>query len=203
MVKACDKCQTEFKGWGTTCAACRKTGAGGGAATAASASTACHACGKTVYAMEKLVIDGTLFHKDCFRCKMCNGKLMIGKFSRAPTGEFYCPTHFKELFRLRGRYDEDPTKLGNKADSPRGGPAQNANDSPPVSTKPEPPPPGSAKPEQLPVSAVSVQPTPGAQAGDLASGPPQSASPAAPAAESILEKPQELVSTGPITSATG
>mmetsp|Transcript_28283 Transcript_28283/g.71768 ORF Transcript_28283/g.71768 Transcript_28283/m.71768 type:complete len:157 (-) Transcript_28283:393-863(-) len=122
MVKSCDRCQNEFKGFGPTCAACRKKGTAQcegetgrapavQAGSSFSSSTACHSCGKTVYAMEKLVVDGTLFHKDCFRCAKCSGKLAIGKFSRAPTGEFYCPTHFKELFRLRGRYDEKLSNL--------------------------------------------------------------------------------------------
>ena len=30
------------------------------------------ACSKTVYAMEKLEVDGKLYHKPCFRCKECN-----------------------------------------------------------------------------------------------------------------------------------
>ncbi|CAD7965637.1 unnamed protein product [Amoebophrya sp. A25] len=118
MVKQCDRCKAEFKGFGTTCPECRRSGpAPNSGSTPASSSTACIVCNKTVYAMEKLVVDGALFHKDCFRCKACNGKLSIGKFSRAPSGEFFCPTHFKELFRLRGKYDEDPSKLKTAHDS--------------------------------------------------------------------------------------
>ena len=35
----------------------------------------CPVCTKKVYPMEKVQIDGKLFHKNCFRCNHCKGQL--------------------------------------------------------------------------------------------------------------------------------
>ena len=32
----------------------------------------CSACGKRVYAMERLEVDKRILHKNCFRCSKCN-----------------------------------------------------------------------------------------------------------------------------------
>ena len=108
MPKDCATCATSFSGWGPTCASCRKTGTNVDK-PCASTTNACESCQKPVYAMEKTVAEGLLFHITCFKCKQCGSKLSPGKFSRAPggSGGFYCPTHYKELFRLKGRYEID------------------------------------------------------------------------------------------------
>ena len=36
------------------------------------ASETCSACGKRVYAMERLEVDKRILHKNCFRCSKCN-----------------------------------------------------------------------------------------------------------------------------------
>lgn len=53
--------------------------------------------------MEKHVIEGLLFHNTCFKCTTCGRKLGV-QFSRNGQ-DFYCGTHYAELFKLRGRYD--------------------------------------------------------------------------------------------------
>lgn len=37
----------------------------------------CETCAKTVYETEKLLADGRIFHKGCFRCKECNGVMKV------------------------------------------------------------------------------------------------------------------------------
>lgn len=70
---------------------------------------ACSACGKKVYKMEEVRVDCTtgsiLLHKVCFRCTECNGKLSLGSYA-AVNGVVYCKPHFKQLFSLKGNYDE-------------------------------------------------------------------------------------------------
>lgn len=66
--------------------------------------------------MEKTEIEGMVIHTACFRCAKCNCKLTPAKFSRTPAGVFYCPTHYQELFRLRGKYDQDASAVGKGAD---------------------------------------------------------------------------------------
>ncbi|KXS10042.1 hypothetical protein M427DRAFT_159899 [Gonapodya prolifera JEL478] len=72
---------------------------------ASSGSPKCPACGKSVYPMEELRVDEARFHKSCFRCTECKGVLSAGKFA-ALDGKYYCTHHFKQLFALKGNYNE-------------------------------------------------------------------------------------------------
>ena len=65
----------------------------------------CHTCMKTVYAMEKLEADGKLFHKGCFRCTSCSKCVGLGTYASLE-GKIYCKPHFKQLFKLKGNYNE-------------------------------------------------------------------------------------------------
>ncbi|XP_062385430.1 uncharacterized protein LOC134072653 [Sardina pilchardus] len=65
----------------------------------------CSACLKPVYPMEKLVAGKLVLHKLCFCCKHCKKKLSIHNHS-ALYGEFYCTTHYQQLFKRKGNYDE-------------------------------------------------------------------------------------------------
>eukprot|EP01135_Chromosphaera_perkinsii_P009973 Nk52_evm8s1992 gene=Nk52_evmTU8s1992 len=65
----------------------------------------CQVCTKTVYPMEKLVADGTVFHKVCLKCAECKKVLNLGNYA-ALEGMFYCKPHFKQLFMKKGNYDE-------------------------------------------------------------------------------------------------
>jgi len=68
-------------------------------------SNTCAVCGKIVYQMEKVSIDGYTFHKNCFTCAHCTKVLKPGNFA-ALSGKFYCKPHFKQLFALKGNYSE-------------------------------------------------------------------------------------------------
>lgn len=65
----------------------------------------CTVCDKRVYEMEKLLVDGTLFHKWCFKCKHCNKTLGLGEFASMDR-QVFCKPHFKQLFKAKGNYDE-------------------------------------------------------------------------------------------------
>jgi hypothetical protein len=66
---------------------------------------ACAVCGKTVYAMEKMVADKVLFHKNCMKCTHCSKTLGLGNFA-ALNGKYYCKPHFKQLFQTKGNYSD-------------------------------------------------------------------------------------------------
>jgi hypothetical protein len=70
-----------------------------------SASEKCKYCGKAVYAMEKGEADGMVFHKTCFRCSTCNKMVKMGSYASLE-GKIYCKAHFKQLFKLKGNYNE-------------------------------------------------------------------------------------------------
>ncbi|XP_048867067.1 uncharacterized protein LOC125740220 [Brienomyrus brachyistius] len=55
--------------------------------------------------MEKMVADKVIFHSNCFCCKHCKKKLGIHNYS-AIYGEFYCASHYQQLFKTKGNYDE-------------------------------------------------------------------------------------------------
>jgi len=69
----------------------------------------CVACGKTVYATERMVVedkeDKQTFHKGCLKCSHCSVVLNLGNYA-AMKGVFYCKPHFKQLFAAKGNYDE-------------------------------------------------------------------------------------------------
>eukprot|EP00041_Stephanoeca_diplocostata_P026358 m.709389 g.709389 ORF g.709389 m.709389 type:complete len:613 (+) comp22944_c0_seq5:228-2066(+) len=65
----------------------------------------CVCCNKTVYAMEKIVADGQVWNKSCFKCCTCKKVLSLGNFA-ALEGKLYCKPCFKKLFKLKGNYSE-------------------------------------------------------------------------------------------------
>jgi len=58
-----------------------------------------------VYPMEQLVADGLFFLKGCFTCQECKKPIGLGSYA-ALQGKIYCKPHFKQLFKLKGNYDE-------------------------------------------------------------------------------------------------
>jgi hypothetical protein len=65
----------------------------------------CAVCKKTVYSMERITADGNSYHKNCFRCAECHRTLSLGNFAQSKQ-YFYCKPHFKQLFQLKGNYDD-------------------------------------------------------------------------------------------------
>lgn len=55
--------------------------------------------------MESLIADKQNFHKSCFRCEHCKGKLSLGNYASLH-GRMYCKPHYKQLFKSKGNYDE-------------------------------------------------------------------------------------------------
>jgi len=62
----------------------------------------CHACGKRVYAMEQRLVEGLVFHKDCFRCTTCSRKLE-NNYAKNELG-FFCMTHFHQIAKVTCGY---------------------------------------------------------------------------------------------------
>eukprot|EP00039_Didymoeca_costata_P008052 m.107378 g.107378 ORF g.107378 m.107378 type:complete len:471 (+) comp13926_c0_seq3:270-1682(+) len=65
----------------------------------------CPACGKQVYSMEKIAVDGEWYHQQCFKCSQCGQTLTAGRYAKAH-GVVYCKPHFAQLFKSKGNYDE-------------------------------------------------------------------------------------------------
>jgi len=65
----------------------------------------CVTCSKTVYVTERIVAGDSVFHKGCFRCAHCKNTIRLGNYA-ALDGKYYCKPHFKQLFALKGNYNE-------------------------------------------------------------------------------------------------
>ena len=49
--------------------------------------------------------DEKIYHKKCFKCSECSKILSTGTYA-ALQGKIFCKPHFKQLFKLKGNYDE-------------------------------------------------------------------------------------------------
>uniref|UniRef100_A0A8C6U1I6 LIM zinc-binding domain-containing protein n=1 Tax=Neogobius melanostomus TaxID=47308 RepID=A0A8C6U1I6_9GOBI len=65
----------------------------------------CVACSKTVYPLERLVANQSVYHGACFRCAHCKSKLSLGSYASLHNN-VYCKPHFCQLFKAKGNYDE-------------------------------------------------------------------------------------------------
>ncbi|KAK5902800.1 hypothetical protein CesoFtcFv8_008021 [Champsocephalus esox] len=60
-------------------------------------SDVCHFCTKRVYVMERLSAEGYFFHRECFRCDICNSTLRLGGYIYdSEDGKFYCKMHYAQ-----------------------------------------------------------------------------------------------------------
>ncbi|XP_066504577.1 F-actin-monooxygenase mical2b isoform X1 [Hoplias malabaricus] len=60
-------------------------------------SDTCHFCKKRVYVMERLSAEGYFFHRECFRCDVCNATLRLGGHAfDSDQGIFFCKLHFSQ-----------------------------------------------------------------------------------------------------------
>ncbi|XP_030454098.1 LIM domain-containing protein WLIM2b-like [Syzygium oleosum] len=75
----------------------------------------CKACDKTVHLIELVSADGVPYHKTCFKCSHCNGKLVISSFS-SMDGVLYCKPHFEQLFKETGSYSKKFQQSGKSSD---------------------------------------------------------------------------------------
>ncbi|XP_019733686.1 F-actin-monooxygenase mical2b isoform X2 [Hippocampus comes] len=57
----------------------------------------CHFCSKRVYVMERLSAEGFFFHRECFRCDVCNCTLRLGGHTfNSYEAKFYCKMHYTQ-----------------------------------------------------------------------------------------------------------
>ncbi|PQM43126.1 hypothetical protein Pyn_23032 [Prunus yedoensis var. nudiflora] len=65
----------------------------------------CVACKKTVYPIEKVAVDGTSYHKPCFRCS--HGGCVISPSNYvAHEHRLYCRHHHSQLFKEKGNFSQ-------------------------------------------------------------------------------------------------
>ncbi|GAB2217320.1 hypothetical protein Droror1_Dr00000494 [Drosera rotundifolia] len=63
----------------------------------------CATCGKTVYPLEKVMLEGESYHRPCFKCAVGGCPLTHSSYA-ALDGILYCKHHFGQLFMEKGTY---------------------------------------------------------------------------------------------------
>jgi len=74
----------------------------------------CVVCQKRVYFSEKLVLNETMYHKNCFRCSKCSRMLTTGDYCTLE-GVIFCKPHYIETFKLKGKYEAGSKGSANDA----------------------------------------------------------------------------------------
>ncbi|XP_037622097.1 protein-methionine sulfoxide oxidase mical2b isoform X12 [Sebastes umbrosus] len=87
-------------------------------------SDVCHFCTKRVYVMERLSAEGYFFHRECFRCDVCNSTLRLGgHIFDSQEAKFYCRMHYAQcqssthVGRFRRRMDDQRRVTPSSLDS--------------------------------------------------------------------------------------
>ncbi|WOH10522.1 hypothetical protein DCAR_0729991 [Daucus carota subsp. sativus] len=65
----------------------------------------CVACKKTVYPLEQVAVDGTAYHRACFKCS--HGGCVISPSNYvAHEHQLYCKHHHSQLFKAKGNFSQ-------------------------------------------------------------------------------------------------
>ncbi|XP_048870016.1 MICAL-like protein 1 isoform X2 [Brienomyrus brachyistius] len=67
----------------------------GGQSKRSTLSSTCAACQKHVHLVQRFLVDGKLYHRNCFRCKECSSTLLPGSYKLgSEAGSLVCTHHF-------------------------------------------------------------------------------------------------------------
>ncbi|XP_036615654.1 MICAL-like protein 1 [Trichosurus vulpecula] len=136
-------------------------------------SSSCTACQQHVHLVQRYLVEGKLYHRQCFRCKECSSTLLPGAYKNGPeAGTFVCTQHRGRLGPL-GRTESRPRAAPHYpkvADGPEaagvdedGDPAVSRRDpgdlKPSSESLPQSKPPLPSKPQEL-ASPPAGRPTP-------------------------------------------
>ena len=65
----------------------------------------CLECKKTVYPIERVAVDGVMYHRSCFKCTHGGCTISPSNYI-AHEGKLYCRHHHVQLFKEKGNYSQ-------------------------------------------------------------------------------------------------
>ncbi|KAK8564245.1 hypothetical protein V6N13_005522 [Hibiscus sabdariffa] len=65
----------------------------------------CKCCSKTAYPIERVTVNGTIYHKSCFKCTHGGCTISPSNYI-AHEGKLYCKHLHIQLFRVKGNYSQ-------------------------------------------------------------------------------------------------
>jgi recombinational DNA repair protein (RecF pathway) len=65
----------------------------------------CGVCDKTVYLNESVSMESVLSPPSCMKCSECGNRVSPTNCAMYQ-GIMFCKPHFKQLFKMRGKYDD-------------------------------------------------------------------------------------------------
>jgi len=146
-----------------------------------------------VYPEEGFALDTAWYHAACFKCEVCKGRISPGNYASLQ-GKYYCKIHFKQLFALKGNYDEGFGRAQHKDKWLPGGVKVGAPDAP-AAEESAPAQAPVAAPGAAPAAAAPVVPEPASPKLEPPSPKPEPASPKPPVSPiAVDERPSVAVS---------
>ncbi|XP_072124512.1 MICAL-like protein 2a isoform X1 [Mobula birostris] len=81
--------------------------------------SSCGICKKNVLLVQRYLVDGKLYHRNCFRCTQCSTMLMAGAYKVGPTpGTFICITHSANREKSSQQSTSPSKQLDNRPSEP-------------------------------------------------------------------------------------
>lgn len=75
-------------------------------------SSTCAACRKHVHLVQRYLVDGKLYHRNCFRCRECCSTLLPGSYKAgSEAGSLVCTHHFAKTFSANQNGRPDLSRL--------------------------------------------------------------------------------------------
>ncbi|KAG9338815.1 hypothetical protein JZ751_025252 [Albula glossodonta] len=75
-------------------------------------SSTCAACQKHVHLVQRFLVDGRLYHRNCFRCRECCSTLLPGSYKAgSEAGSLVCTHHFAKSFTANQNGRPDLSRL--------------------------------------------------------------------------------------------
>nr|XP_015826517.2 MICAL-like protein 1 [Nothobranchius furzeri] len=83
-------------------------------------SSTCATCSRHVHLVQRFLVDGRLYHRNCFRCTECRSTLLPGSYKGSDSGGLVCRHHFARhaSANQNGRPDLTKTLVSGRPASP-------------------------------------------------------------------------------------